>query len=794
MSRSFHTSQFLGFFLLILSLMVTGYSRVPAAQLWIPVGGPQGEARPAISVVSSDQRLVELEVDVPGLYREMVSTPGGEYPRLSIPEGGFMTEIGRPQLPIVLRWVEIPAGASAELEVVGVEEVTFSLEQLGIHRAIVPVQRPVPKIPGAREVALFEMDRNFYARDQWFPQMNAELAGIEETRGHRMVVLKLFPVRYNPLQEKVSISRRLHLRVHLRGSDLEETNRRLRRWDNPIIDNSLVKVVLDHDRYLEKDKPPLPIGYLIVVHDSFHDQILPLAQWKEQKGFDVTVTRLSEISPGSATGIKAYILDAYQNWEVPPTYVLLVGDTGYIPTFSGSSSSTETDLPYGDMEGSYFPELLVGRFSVSSTSEASAAVDKTLDYEKTDLATLDWLDDAVFMASYDNYQISEGTHNWVISTYMNPNGYTSYKIYARLGGGTSDISSNINAGRGIANYSGHGNQTSWSNPGFNIGNIDNLTNTDMYPFVISNACLTSDLGYGECYGEHWLNVAGKGAIAHWGSSNYTYWDEDDILEKRMYRAIFDDQIYTFAGFTNQAKWYTYQEYGGGGLSRYYYECYILLGDPALELPTAIPAVLTVDHPATVPLELLSDVTVNVTRGGSPVEAALVCAMQESGIHEVGYTDVSGQAILPLKPATADTILVTVTAHNCQPHQGIMLPVGDVPPAAVNDLQVSLANTALMLSWSAVTTDTLANPKTVTGYVIYRGTNPYFEPSPASSLAITGDTQYLDLTAAVGDTALEHYYTILAVDEVGRKSEPSNDVGEFDIWTTNLDPPEPPVSK
>jgi hypothetical protein len=755
---------------------------------WLPLQGPQAESEALVAVPVSNDQLVEIEIDIPGLVREMTMTPAGELPRLALDPEGFTTEVGRPQLPVLHRWVEIPAGAQLRLEVVSAQRQVLSLQQLGIDGQIAPVQPPLLKVPGARETASFERDDLFYAQDRWYPQDLAELGKADQVRSRRLVPVRVHPVRYNPGRGEVSICTGLRLRIHLTGSDAEETARRQRRWDSPEINKRLGRVVINYDHDAAKDVPALPVGYLIITHGNFYNQILPLAEWKEEKGFDVTVTQLSEISPQTAFGIQTYIQDAYNTWPVPPTYVLLVGDVGYIPTFNGSSSSTETDLPYGDMTGSYLPEIEVGRFSCSTTGEASAAVNKTLDYEKTDLSTLGWFDDAVFMASLDNYTISEGTHNWVISNYMDPNGYTSTKIYARLGGGTSDITANINAGRSIANYSGHGNQTSWSNPGFGISNINALTNADMYPFVISNACLTTDLGYGECYGEHWLNVAGKGAIAHWGASNYTYWGEDDILEKRMYQAIFDDELFTFAGFTNQAKWYTYQYYGGGGMSRYYYECYILLGDPSLMLPTTIPTNLTVGHPATVPLGTTTKVIVTVAQGGSDLEDALVCLLQEGHFQQAAYTASNGEAALYITPNVTDTILVTVTAHNGRPYQGTIVPADNVPPAEVTDLSAYLAGSALMLAWSPVTTDTMQNPKTVTGYAVYRGEAIDFLPSPANSLGTTAGTDFLDTQAAVGDTGTQHYYKIVAMDGGGLKSDPSRPAGEFDRWVTDTTSP------
>ncbi len=86
---------------------------------------------------------------------------------------------------------------------------------------------------------------------------------------------------------------------------------------------------------------PKQEGYLIIVDDDFVDAITPLADWKDSKGFDVTVTLTSEISGGpTKENIKNYIVDAYNTWPVPPAYILLVGDVAQIPSWTGSDSGT----------------------------------------------------------------------------------------------------------------------------------------------------------------------------------------------------------------------------------------------------------------------------------------------------------------------------------------------------------------------------------------------------------------------------------------------------------------------
>jgi len=105
----------------------------------------------------------------------------------------------------------------------------------------------------------------------------------------------------------------------------------------------------------------------------------------------------------------------------------------------------------------------------------------------------------------------------------------------------------------------------------------------MYPFVCSHACSTNPFNQGECFGETWLRVENKGGLAFWGSSASTYWDEDDILERRMFKAWWEDNLEMIGGMTNMGLYYLYQYYGGSGLTKYYFEAYNVLGDSSVKL-------------------------------------------------------------------------------------------------------------------------------------------------------------------------------------------------------------------
>ena len=106
--------------------------------------------------------------------------------------------------------------------------------------------------------------------------------------------------------------------------------------------------------------------------------------------------------------------------------------------------------------------------------------------------------------------------------------------------------------------------------------------------------------------------------------------------------------------------------------------------------------------------------------------------------------------------------------------GIDPDIDQIPPAAVDDLTVTLSGTDIFLDWSPVVTDTSGGPEEIAFYIVCRDTSA--GALPQDSLIAVTDTCYLDPGAAGDSSAF--YYTIRTVDTAGHKSEPSLPVGSF----------------
>ncbi len=641
-----------------------------------------GLNQPKVELISSNYSSTSFHITIPGCETEiintedMINTNNEAFALLTIPETYYTGDIGKPKLPAIKQTIGVPLNARIEIEIINSKYKDISLESLGLKNRIMPVLESVIKMPGQKPVLV--VNEATYSQDELYPQEIVRIEKVDMMRGHRLAIIEVAPIQYNPASNMIRYYTDIEIKITFIGGDMAKTRQVVAQNYSPLYENFIEKRVLNYEFFANiiRDVPPLPIHYLIVTHNNFQNQINNLAYWLSKKGFKVKVANQDSISPWNPSGIENYI-DA----QVPaPTYLLLVGDVngGYMPAPTGASSGKVTDLYYAELDGSgYLPDIFYGRLSCETGTHITTMVDKILKYEKANLPA-GWFKDDAFCAGNDNYTVSEGTHNYCTSTFMDPNGYTTYKLYEQTYGATTqDVFDNVNAGRTLITMSGHGNDDGWHDgPPFTVTHVNQLTNGDHLTIATGHCCNANNFGSSTnpCGGESWIRKENGGAVAYYGSCPGTYWDEDDWLQREWYEAIYADSIYEHARFTLDGM-YDGVELSGSGLKRYYYEGYHVLGDPSLDLWTEIPAAMTVTHDAIV-FPGASNFTITVNHGGTPLEDALVCCWipdQSPQIHVSDYTDASGTATLNISPTTpGDTMYVTVTKHNYIPYEGYCL--------------------------------------------------------------------------------------------------------------------------
>ncbi len=522
-------------------------AHVPGAS---PFSLPEEAGSPRFNLLRSDSQSIDIHVDLSGWSASQVDAAGSQYTRLSGEAYAWPEQAGQPALPALIRLVEIPMGADVRIEILENQTEEYLLNQLG-WQPLYPLQPPLSKESAPGEMPPFIVDREFYSHAGWTPTASVTLGEAFTLRGRRFQPVEIWPVSYSPSGSSVRFTRWISFRLDWTYR-LESSGRTSRSsstaWSG-WIDRQIV------------NPPPRPVLassqpdlYLIIAADAFLPALQPFIQLQEQRGFQVVLAPLSQISAGSVREeIKAYLQQAYDSWPKPPDWVLFVGDTDTIPAWdSTQSSGSYTDLYYFTMDGpdDWMPDIAHGRFPVRTPDQAAALVSKYLSYYSLTGAEA-WLKRITFISTCDQYSLVEATHQYAIDRYTRPYGYSGYfpwigipggdRIYCHTYSGSSlNIQTALNEGRTMVVYSGHGTRTGWLDGQLAFGQtgISSLASNSIYPLVASFACQTADFHFPESFGETWLIQPERGALVFWGSSQITFWNPDDRLERTMFEALF----------------------------------------------------------------------------------------------------------------------------------------------------------------------------------------------------------------------------------------------------------------
>jgi hypothetical protein len=621
---------FLAASLLIGAALLVKDSAAQSGPTWLPFDDASEPTNPQLALLSASPQSIELQASLPGAQVETIWQGGQPFTRLSGEGYGFPTATGQPELPVLRREVEIPFGAQVSIELVSAEYTEVTLAELGLH-TLYPLQPPQVKLRGA-EPPPFTLDSAAYAQAGYAPASPLAVLEPYTVRGHRILPVEVWPVLYDPAAGALRLYSQVTFRLRLEGADMTLTSELAQRYASPEFDRSLSRRVLNYNQGLalpEVDE----VGYLIITADAYYDAILPLAALRESRGLTVTVTRLSDLPGATNQDIKSYIQTAYDTWLVPPSYVLLVGDTNTMPTWIGPRIDTTTDLYYGTMDGEddWHPDLHRGRFPVRSVEQTTYMVNKYLAYANL-MGVEPWLKTLSLPATCDMtfYPVAESTQNYVIETYTQPGGWSGSfpadpnpggdQLYCiTYGAATQDLIDAFNQGRWAIIYSGHGEFTGWE-MGFDPTDVRNLTNDGMFPIVISHACMTGDFAQDEVFGETWVLQENRGALAYFGASTLTNWPHDDILERGYIDFFFSGiQPPVDLGMMLDAG-LTAVELAFSGQAQYVWEAYNLLGDPAVklflqpDLPTFTLTASPASHEVCVSGEVASTVEVGSALG------------------------------------------------------------------------------------------------------------------------------------------------------------------------------------
>ncbi len=368
-------------------------------------GVPGGRSAKPVKIVGSSPEMVTLQVDLSGMHlRDLELDDGMHYTSVQTPGGGEY-EVGKPDLPVFGEWALVPNGTRVSMVVEPGEPIVFD----DIY--VSPLQIPEADFYGMSKPP-FVKDHETYEMDESFPGIYADAGEVNRVRGQDMLLVRLFPFQYNPVQQTLSVYPNLTVHLEFHG-DIQPVPARLRSsaftemWSRLAVNADEVfeaqSLAVDSEWAEETDEMTEGNGisggcdYLIITAPGFMSAADSLAAWKRLSGFRTKVIT-TDTTGTTTTEIETYI-DGSQSWDPAPAYVLLLGDAEYIPCFYELSHPSDPNLINGTSNGMiqgdiasdrYYArvgsgaaaDLYLGRLPVDTNDEAQTAIERIIAYER----------------------------------------------------------------------------------------------------------------------------------------------------------------------------------------------------------------------------------------------------------------------------------------------------------------------------------------------------------------------------------------------------------------------------
>ncbi len=509
---------------------------------------------------------------------------------LSMPGVMLPNEVGAPNLPGNGKFIAIPQGAKAVLEIVSMQTETYQ------NINVVPSHN-IP-FETSDDPLIYEKNPEIYNTNGYYPAEPVKLSEISQLRGVDFVILGITPFQYNPVTKELIVYKNIEVNVRFEGGTGQFGDNRVRsRWWDPILSDNLLNYnILPKIDYAKRfadnaaNSDDDECEYIIISPDGADYQAWAdsLRKFRSEQGILTKVFTLTEVGGNSTTAIEAFINNAYNSWSEPPAACLLLGDYGYSATNNILSpihnNYCASDNIYADVTGNNLPEVVFARMTANNNDQLTTMVTKCLDYERTPPTSMSYYGKPITACGWQterwfqicaescggfwNNELGKSTERinaiysgtpgstWstaqntsTVVNYFGPNGQgyipaTPNTLGGWTGGNSTMINNAIENGSFMMLHRDHGNTTLWGEPAYSTVNIGQLDNDELV-FVFSINCLTGKYNMsGECFAEkfhrHTKNGHNAGAVGIIAASETSYSFVNDTYVWGMFDNMWPD--------------------------------------------------------------------------------------------------------------------------------------------------------------------------------------------------------------------------------------------------------------
>lgn len=481
----------------------------------------------------------------------------------------------------------------------------------------------------------------------YIPNVFGEVSGLDSYRGHNILNVVLYPIRYEMSSKTVLAYTSLKYKVTFvsngtRGNVSDSNVKKLN-------DDIFLKDVLNVPAGVVNSSSSLIQNYLIITTDKYLDNVKRFADWKHNFGFR---TFIESKEKWTKTEIKNVVLRHYKENAIQ--YLLIVGNYNDVPgaaprttyidkyydykemTHKEESCSSINDYTYCCVDGDdEKADIYRGRISIDNNNELTTVFDKIINYEKNPVEDSEFYKRALHCAYFQD-DLKKNEYGWTVYTEdgdgqedrtfvtsseeiiggLSNQNFSFIRAYAKGSGKKSpvkfcdgtdlpdylkahswnsnafDICDAISNGVVYALYRGHGMTTGWNRPQLLVHlNPLLIKNVNKTPVIFSMSCLTGHYATDKCLAEDFMSLRnGGGAIGVFASYEISFSSANDLMSKEMITSMFvntSNPGYRLGQILDIGL-NAVEVLDEKSLVAYTKETYHLFGDPSLRVNTKFP--------------------------------------------------------------------------------------------------------------------------------------------------------------------------------------------------------------
>ena len=607
---------------------------------------------------------INLDFDLESYNVEQITKDGVIYSTINFENSVTTKKKGFAELPFIHAAVQLSNTKNVTTEIIANDYVEYQLDH-----PLLPSRGTIYRDQDPSSIPYEIADASI--TDEFYPGNITDTMEPFIIRDVRGSIVYVYPFQYNAQNNTLRVYENVTVKLTENSSTpINPINNVPQRMTKAM--NSLYRSVFINYTETRFEHELDEFGSILVIHTPRDAAaILPYIEWKREKGFTVYV---EEVSTG--TNVISLVSSQFASHD-DILYVQLVGDWNDIsgPT---DSSGKPVDPTLGCVVGGdVYPDLIVGRFSARNAGQVTTQVNKTIGYEKTPESGGDWYSKGLGIGSEQGAGGDDGELDYVHIDIIKddkllPFTYTevaeAYQFPSQ-----ALVSGPVNNGLSIINYCGHGSQTSWSTSGFSNSSVNNLSNGDKLPFIISVACVNGAFHVTECFAEAWMHKSGGGAVGMLASTINMSWAPpmrgQDYINDLLIGG-YDYAAHPGNGITTDVQKTTYGAVCLNGSILMVVEDYstglnemqhwTLFGDASMQVRTDTPQELSLSNTAVL---MGIDFSTTITAGGSPVEGVMVTLSQDGEVF-TGISDSNGSVTIS-HTLIAGTCTMVVTGFNTE---------------------------------------------------------------------------------------------------------------------------------